>query len=399
LVGLLVLAPVAGAAKKAKLPKAPAGSRFYSPPKKLVRGKSGTPIWIRAARGLVRPPHAGRVVTVAYRSTSIRNRATTMTGTIALPKGKPPRKGWPVVTFGHVTTGGADNCAPSQVTAGNPERERMTRSDEVVGYLLAHRVAVARPDFEGIGTPGRHPYLIGRSLGRSMIDIVRAGRKLKLGLGRRWVAAGHSEGGMAALWAAKVGPRRAPGLAFRGTAAFAPASHISDIVELARNFKTVSPLTADFSALGGLILEGAAVAEPSLWQAYRDGGLSPEALGRMPDTQRLCLAELGGTDSLGGIAPGKLEGPKADQYLPSIYAVLDRNDPGRLKLPGVPVRLDQGADDLVVWESHTAEVASKLASAGADVTFEIWEGGTHENITDLEYAAGEAADWLIARLR
>jgi pimeloyl-ACP methyl ester carboxylesterase len=399
LIALPALAPAADAAKKAKLPKAPSGSRFYSPPKKLVKGKPGTPIWVRAARGLVRPPHAGRVITIAYRSTSIRNKATVMTGTIALPKGKPPKAGWPVVTFGHVTTGGADSCAPSRVTAGNTEVERMTRSDEVVGYLLDHRIAVARPDFEGIGTPGRHPYLIGSSLARSMTDIVRAGRRLKLGLGRRWAAAGHSEGGMAALWTAKVGPRRAPGLSFRGTAAFAPASHISDIVELARNFKTVSPLTTDFSALGGLILEGAAVAEPALWQAYRDGGLSPEALARMPDTQRLCLADLGDVDSLGGIAPGKLEGPKAGQYLPSIYAVLDRNDPGTLKLPGVPVRLDQGSDDLVVWESQTSEVASQLATAGADVTLQVWEGGTHENITDLEYAAGASADWLIGRLR
>jgi len=205
---LPALVPAADAARKTKLPKAPAGSRFYSPPKKLVKGRAGTPIWTRTARGLVRPPHAGRVLTIAYRSTSIRNRATVMTGTISLPKGKAPKQGWPVVTFGHVTTGGADNCAPSRVTAGNTELERMTRSNEVVGYLLAHRVAVARPDFEGIGTPGRHPYLIGSSLARSMTDIVRAGRKLKLGRGRRWAAAGHSEGGMAALWTAKVGPRR-----------------------------------------------------------------------------------------------------------------------------------------------------------------------------------------------
>ncbi|HNF84495.1 MAG TPA: hypothetical protein PLE13_10965, partial [Solirubrobacterales bacterium] len=169
---LLVLVPGGAAAKPARLPKAPAGKNFYSPPAKLIKGKPGTAIWIRKTTGLARPPLAGRVLTIAYRSTSIRDRATVMSGTIALPKGEPPKGGWPIVTFGHVTTGSADDCAPSRVTAASTELERMVRSNEFVGYLLGHGVAVARPDFEGIGTPGRHPYMIGRSLGRSMIDII-----------------------------------------------------------------------------------------------------------------------------------------------------------------------------------------------------------------------------------
>ncbi|MBN8866425.1 MAG: hypothetical protein J0H98_02625 [Solirubrobacterales bacterium] len=405
LLGLLLcgavgaLAGQPAVAKKPRLAKAPAGARFYSPPAKLVRGRPGTPIWVRAARGLARPAGAARVVTVAYRSTSVRNRPTAMTGTIAVPKGRAPKGGWPVVSFGHVTTGGADRCAPSRVTPGNTELERLTRGDAFTGYLLERGVAVARADFEGIGTPGRHPYLIGNSLGRAMTDIVRAGRGLRLGLGRRWAAAGHSEGGQGALFTARVGPRRAPGLSFRGVAAFAPASHISDIVELARAFDQPSALTADFSALGALILEGAAVAEPDLWRKYRDGGLSQEALALLPDTQRLCLKDLSQPESFGGLAPAAIEGPKSDRYLPDIYAVIDRNDPGTLKLPEMPIRLDQGAADLVVWPSHTSEVAEQLEASGADVSYNVWPGGTHENITDLEHAAPASADWLIGRLR
>lgn len=396
---LAVVMPGPAQAGKKSQPKAPKGDRFYAPPGKLVKGKAGTPIWVRSARGLARPAGAAKVVTVAYRSTSVRDRATAMTGTIAIPKGKPPRGGWPVVSFGHVTTGAADSCAPSRVTPGNTELERLTRGDALTTYLLERGVAVARADFEGIGTPGRHPYLIGRSLGRAMTDIVRAGRELKLGLGRRWAAAGHSEGGLGALYTARIGPRRAPDLRFRGVAAFAPASHITEIVELARSFDFVSPLTKDFSGLGALILEGAAIAEPSLWDAYRDGGLSPEALALMPDTQRYCLEDLGREDSFGGLAPGALEGPNADRYLPEVYEVLDANDPRTLDLAGIPVRLDQGAADLVVWQSHTSEVADVLGAGGADVTYTVWPGGDHQNITDLEYAAPAAADWLIGHLR
>ena len=38
--------------------------------------------------------------------------------------------------------------------------------------------AVVRTDYEGLGTPGDHPYLIGVSEGRSVLDMVRAARKL-----------------------------------------------------------------------------------------------------------------------------------------------------------------------------------------------------------------------------
>jgi dipeptidyl aminopeptidase/acylaminoacyl peptidase len=62
--------------------------------------------------------------------------------------------------------------------------------------------AVVQTDYEGLGTPGDHPYLIGVSEGRSVLDMVRAARKLDSSLGKRVVIAGHSQGGHAALWAA-----------------------------------------------------------------------------------------------------------------------------------------------------------------------------------------------------
>lgn len=85
--------------------------------------------------------------------------------------------------------------------------------------------------------------------------------------------------------------------------------------------------------------------------------------------------------------------------LPEVYAVLDRNDPRTLSLPGVPVRLDQGSKDLVVWQSQTAEVADVLESKGAEVNYEVWPGADHTDITDLDYAASASADWLIDLLR
>lgn len=400
LVAALILAvPDAGAAKKKpRTPKAPAGAAFYKPPKRLVKGPAGTVVWTRPARGLSRLKAARINRTVIYRSRAVDGRRSVVSGTISIPRGKPPRGGWPIVSWGHVTTGSADSCAPSAVTADNPELERLTRSDEILDLVLSRGIAVARSDFEGIGTPGPHPYLIGKPLGRSMIDIVKAGRRMKLDIGRRWIPAGHSEGGQGALFAASMAKRRAPGLKLRGASAFAPASHITEILQLARLIDFASPLTADFSALGALILEGAAVEQPSLWDVYRDGGLSPEALAMMPQTQTRCLAELALPDSWGGLAPAKIQGPKADTALPALFEVLDRNDPRVLKLPGLPVRLDQGESDLVVMKRHSDAVVDSLTASGARVDYVTWPGGTHENITAPEYAAGPAAEWLAARL-
>src|SRR5437667_269770 len=123
---------------------------------------------------------------------------------------------------------------------------------------LRRGYALASTDYEGLGTPGVHPFLIGRSEGRGVVDIVRAARALDSRVGRRWVIAGHSQGGHAALWAAALAPSWAPELSFRGVAAFAPASHVGTQVRAAGALTSPSPLTG----LGALIVAGAAAADP-----------------------------------------------------------------------------------------------------------------------------------------
>ena len=42
---------------------------------------------------------------IAYSSKSITGQKVAVTGSIAIPKGKKPKGGWPVVTYAHGTTG------------------------------------------------------------------------------------------------------------------------------------------------------------------------------------------------------------------------------------------------------------------------------------------------------
>jgi diguanylate cyclase (GGDEF)-like protein len=61
--------------------------------------------------------------------------------------------------------------------AGRSEVQRVASPLE--DTLLKAGYAVVNTDYEGLGTPGIHPYLVGVSAGRSVLDIVRAVNKTR----------------------------------------------------------------------------------------------------------------------------------------------------------------------------------------------------------------------------
>ena len=69
------------------------------------------------------------------------------------------------------------------------------------------------PDYQGLGTPGDHPYLVGQSEGRNVLDGIRAAGLLE-GTGStpesNAVVWGHSQGGGAAAFTAELQPTYAP---------------------------------------------------------------------------------------------------------------------------------------------------------------------------------------------
>lgn len=87
-------------------------------------------------------------------------------------------------------------------------------------------MVVVASDFEGLGTPGLHPYLAGESEGRGTLDIVKAAQALDTGAGDRVVIWGHSQGGHAALFANQIAAQWAPELEIVGTVAGAPPSQL-----------------------------------------------------------------------------------------------------------------------------------------------------------------------------
>ena len=106
--------------------------------------------------------------------------------------------------------------------------------------LLENGYAIAATDYPGLGTPGPHPYLVGDSEARAVIDSVRAARSFPgLENSTRYAVWGHSQGGQAALFTGMIAKSYAPELQLVGVAAAAPATDLATL------------MTDDLNSVGG----------------------------------------------------------------------------------------------------------------------------------------------------
>ncbi|CAA0225602.1 alpha/beta fold hydrolase [Acinetobacter baumannii] len=147
------------------------------------------------------------------------------TSLVFTPNTPPPVGGWPIVVWAHGTTGVADVCAPSKAALADSTKD-------LISKLLAAGYVVVAPDYEGLGTPGIHPFLNVKSEAFSITDAVVATRNYlsqrNLLTSKKWVTVGHSQGGHAALGAAQYASRAQ--LDYKGTVAVAPASNLGSIL-------------------------------------------------------------------------------------------------------------------------------------------------------------------------
>jgi pimeloyl-ACP methyl ester carboxylesterase len=372
LAGILLAAVVAPAAS-ATVRLAPSGVAFYTPPSPLPAGRHGKPIWSRRLTGQAALKGGGANRLLLYRSTGLDGKPTAVSGVLTVPTGKAPKGGWPIVTWAHGTTGIADSCAPSrsnlQAGQDHPLLQRWLKA----GY------AIVRTDYEGLGTPGPHPYLNGVSEARSVLDAVLAARQTDPGIGKDVVIAGHSQGGQAALFAAALASRWTPSLKVRGTVAFAPVSHLS---AQATALKSVG--TTSLTALAALILRGLDVANPGLGVQSL---LTPQAAALYPQTDSKCLPDLGKPGSFGGLPTSQLIASGAN-IAPVVAALAANDDPEGLKIT-TPLRIEQGSADTTVFPVFTQQTASALKA-----TYKVYAGLTHGTVVTAAKPQADATAFV-----
>lgn len=345
------------------------------------------------------PEGAGRAFVLRYEVDAADGRRRPATGLVLVPPGPTPAAGWPLVVYGHMTTGAADRCAPSsgRVPPGDDLR-RAEQGDALTTRLLSAGVAVARPDFEGLGVAGGHPYLMGGSLGESMVAMVAATSRV-LPLEGRWVAAGHSEGAVAALNAGDRRRRSPAGLRLVGIEAITPVTRMERLIEVLQGVPVVVPeATPVLTGLAALLLKGLSVQSPAFNRLLlQEGGLSDRARAVWPHLERRCLAGLGEADSWGGLAPAEILGPRGQEASRLLRDHLARTDVRRLPLRPVPVRIEEGLLDAVAPAPFTELLARELGDRGVDVTLARW-AADHSGTNSETYAVPAAAAWILARL-
>ena len=374
------LAPASPAAAQ-DVRKGPRGAAFYTPPKP-VKGKHGTLIWARRQTGSDALKRNARLL--LYRSKSVDGDVVAVSGSLTLPRGPKPRGGWPVVTYAHGTVGIADACAP---TRGYDADQLVSYAYPLLRRFLKAGYAVVRTDYEGLGTPGVHPFLVGRSEGRSVLDAVRAARQLDPRLSRRFVIAGHSQGGHAALFAADLAPRWVPDLRLRGTVALAPASHLGVQFELTRSLSNPGGGLGSFVALG---LRAADSVAPQLRVAQL---LTDRARALYPQTLRRCHDALQMADSFGGVPLNEIL--RGDVDLDPAFDVISAQDPERLTLKG-RVRVLQGTADGTVLANFTTQLVEDYRERDTKVAYTTYDGVSHAGV--IEAAGAAATRWIRRRL-
>ena len=150
-------APIAGYAE----------AEFYQASEQVIPGRSGTLIRQEPMRGA---PLGAKAYRVLYRSTGLRGESIAVSGVVVVPPGPAPAGGRPIVAWAHPTTGIVPHCAPSLAIFGFQQIQGLR-------VMVRRGYIVAATDYPGLGTPGPHPYLVGTSEGRAVLEFLARGAR------------------------------------------------------------------------------------------------------------------------------------------------------------------------------------------------------------------------------
>ena len=356
--------------------RTPTSEGFYEPPEPIGEGEPGDVIRAERMDAYLAPGMRlrARVWRVLYRSTSAIGRPAAVSGTVLVPYGRlrGPR---PLIGYGVGTHGIGDAAAPSRLLARGLEWE-----SGMIAMILARGWAVAITDYEGLGTPGDHTYMVGRALGPNMLDAMRAARQLHPSeLPEQGPAAivGYSEGGAAAAWAAQLQPAYAPDMPLTAVAAGAAAAD----VELGGS-TIEGTFFSFFISYGGI---GYAAAYPEL---ELDPYLTPRAAKGIAALRESTIyqAMLSGPRFARAsdlMQPNVLE-------LPEWRARLRENRLGETA-PEAPVLLHHARRDQIVSFQQSVNLQKSWERGGGDVRLYVTRGG----VAGMPVALG----WVANRLR
>jgi pimeloyl-ACP methyl ester carboxylesterase len=369
------------------VPFAVVGGDLYAPPNPLPAGAHGDLVWAEDVGPWWGSPR--RAWRVLYLSTAVDGHPIAVSGVVVAPAAPPGGEAGdlPVIAWAHETVGSADACAPSRTFVTNRRTDDPGRAVEsqLLGLVDSGHVVVAT-DYEGLGTPGPHPFLVGESAGRSVLDAVLAARQLPdAGAGDRVVVYGASQGGQAALWAGQLASQWAPDLDLLGVVAAAPFSEVDLLLPAA----SALPGGEGYVVLGAY---GQAAADPAL--AVGDV-LDPAAVERAGVIEEACLIDVAVQMHDLAVATRRPVGRLDGFARPDWTAQLQSIKPGMTPIDA-PALVVQGARDIVVPVQTTNALVARMCSHGDTVRAVTVPGAGHADV--VVAADAEIRTWIDDRL-
>jgi len=350
---------------------------FYSAPSPLPSGSPGTLI---RSEPLDHLPAGTQGWKILYLSTSYTGKPTAISGLVIVPA-TPPRGGRKVVAYAHGTVGVASRCAPSLLGGAD------LRFIDGLPLFLKAGDAVVATDYQGLGTPGPHPYLVGKAEAIAVLDSVRAVHRLpRAGAGTTFAVWGASQGGHAALFTGEYAASYAPELKLVGVAAAAPATALVPLFQRS--------IGKDF----GNVLS--AFAFDSWTQVYDnlrlDQIVSPAARPLVRNAAAYCIQNM--TQALPAVLHARVLKLVYLSKLPwetePWKTVLDTNIPGRARI-SAPLFIGQGAGDQLVLPDVQTGFVKGLCKAGETVRYHTYAGVDHLGAGPA--AESDVAAWIADR--
>lgn len=313
---------------------------------------------------------AGSLRRILYSSRDLRWNAgmVPVSGTLYLPKGHPPAGGWPIVAWAHGTLGVADACAPSW-------SNHIPRDAAYINQWLKHGYAVVATDYQGLGGPGPHPYLIWEAEGRSVLDAVRAALQAYPNiLANQLVISGQSQGSGASLGASHIAADYAPELKLRATIATGVvATFPGGPVALSEDVKRGDPARFDMLRLiGGSLADNGPAAASLVTEkgqkllamaktsCVRDMGLFERSQHMNAET-----AFIGGNAQVSSVLTPVTDMPQS-------------------RYPA-PLFLATGLADHTLSPKHQYAAVAALCAAGNPVEWKTYPGITHNGIVNTAF--------------
>ncbi|HEX6073975.1 MAG TPA: lipase family protein [Micromonosporaceae bacterium] len=316
-----------------------------------------------------------RVWKIQYQSTDTHGVPMVVSGTVIVPTSSwsGPR---PIVGYAPGTHGMGDQCAPSAYLAAGNEQE-----GTLIHEYATRGFAVAVTDYQGLGTPGDHAYMVARSAGHALLDIVRAAQRLsgaELPANGPVGLVGYSQGGHAAAWAGQLAPSYASDLIVMGVAAGGTPSNLLGIA-------AANEGTSNF----GLVLAagvGMDTGYPNLnLESYLNdaGRAGVETLRNSCDFSPYAYKRMSDYTTTN---------PMND---PLWQATINAQNPGGIR-PTAPVLLYHSTNDEIIPYSGASALRRQWCGQGVAVTF--WTYYLLGHAATAAYASLSVTDWMAARL-